>query len=275
VSVSYTYNPFDPDAVPPWTLRIAGVLYADVSLTAIGGLKIKREWTAQKSKETSENVYVWKGETTEQPELTLEAVDRASFSEILALLRAMAPVPVAGGTSASSKTSSTTGQTSTAGGSAAAAAPGSPPVTAESLLAQAQAAANALAKGSSTTSSSSTTTSSSSTTTAQSNPGPRPPTLSIENPMLSLAGITAFACGDLELPTPNAEQKWTMKVKIVPQKPQVPTAAGSMAPAGATPGSQFASQGGQGAGGGGGAAGGTTSGQSAMASNAKAAAAGT
>jgi hypothetical protein len=66
-----------------------------------------------------------------------------------------------------------------------------------------------------------------------------------------------------------------MKVKLVPQKPQVPTAAGTMTPAAATnPGSQFASAGGQGVAGSASSSA-ASSGQSAMAANAKAAAAGT
>jgi hypothetical protein len=237
-AIAYVYNPFATDATPPWQLVIANVLYSEVCLTAIDGLKLKREWKAQKSKETSENTYVWSGETTEQPELTLEAVDRAGFAEILALLTAMAPVPGYTPSAAASSSSSTATPTAQAVGA---------PTTAEGLLAQAQASLAAIDKPTSTGSSSSSgdTSSSSSSTTPAQNAGPRPPTLTIDNPILSLAGITAFACGDVTLPLPNDTLGWVMKVKLVPQKPVTPAGVGTIAPAtaGGPKGTQYVAAG--------------------------------
>jgi hypothetical protein len=256
-------NPFRD--VGPWnTLRLGGVLVKPL-LVEIDGVKTTDEWKDQKSKESSGKVWVFQGTTKDKPKLTLEAPDEESFDDLLRLWEQLKPVPGLGGVSA--PTTSTASAPTTAVGS-----PPAPPVTAESLLAQAQAKLAALnnpSAASSTTGSSSSTAGAGAAAAATSNPGPRPPTVSVQNAILAFHGIFAVARGEWDGPKPTPTRSWKVVLTVIPQEPPTPAGTGAMAPVAS--GSQWAGGGSAGAA----ATGGAPTPQVGIQKNAAAGAAGT
>ncbi len=213
-------NPFDDLA--PWNrIRLGGMLFDELRLVEIDGVSTKDEWKEQKSKESSGKVYVFAGTTVDKPKLTLEACDRAAFVELRRIWDLLKPVPGQGGTVPAAKTPS---QTFAIGSPAAPGSSGSTAPTGQG--------------GVFTVPSGSTSTGSSSSSSSTDNPGPRPPTIRVENEILKWHGITAIARGQWDGPRPTPTNSWRVVLTVVPQQPPTPAGAGAMAPP--SPGSQFA-----------------------------------
>jgi hypothetical protein len=209
-------NPFRDPA--PWnTVRIGGRLIK-ATLTKINGIKLEDEWKVQKSKETSGSVAVFNGtKILEAIELTFEAVGEEDFDDLGDLWNLLAPKPGTGGTVG---TPAPTGGNQFSGGVV------TPKGNAASPSASTTAGTVDTSGGAAKSSSSSTP-----------NPGPRPPTLIIENAILTYLGVTAIARKAWEGPKCTATNSWEVVLTLIQNKPPVPAGVGAQAPP--KPGSQF------------------------------------
>ncbi len=232
--MSFSPNPFAPDGRAPWlVIGFGGVVLRKVSLTKINGVSTKHEWKEQKSKETSGSVNTFSGTKYGHPKLTFEAASEEDFDELSALFDRMKPVPGQGGTGSTGTPSPTLGTPASfaigsaagKGGATAPAAPGG--------------GADAPEKPASSSSTP--------------NPGPRPPTISVQYPSLARHGILACALEEWVDVGFTATNSYEVEITIIPDKPPTPAGAGAMAPP--APGSQFSAGGGGGAGAPGGAGG--------------------
>ena len=262
-----TTNPFAD--VGPWNTLGIGGTQVRATLVEIDGVKTTDEWKAQKSKETNGQVWVFSGTTVDKPKLTLEAVDLADFDDLRRVWQQLKPVPGQGAAVATAGAGSTSGigsPTATAAGQAAFASAGAAAqasgASKEEIFAAANAAAQEASGGTSTGTFGA---AGASSTPSTPNPGPRPPTVSVQNEILAWHGIYAIARGEWDGPKPTATNSWRVILTVVPQEPPTPAGAGAMAPA--TAGSSTASAASPGAA--------YSSGSGSMASNAAAGAAGT
>jgi len=195
----------------PWNrVKIGGRLIKAI-LRAVDGNKIEYDWHEQKPTGKSGATWVYKGAKPSGPfKLTFESVNEEDFDDLGDLYEKFAPQPDLGsGTSASSKANAfTIGQTKDAN-SAPAGGGSASTFTVPDKTTAADAAKDA--KGGS-------------------NPGPRPPTLSIENAHLTYLGVTAVSLKSWEGPKITETNSWQVIIEVIPQKP--PVAAGTgVAPA--------------------------------------------
>lgn len=253
----------------PWTeIHMAGRLIRS-ALVELNDVSTEDEWKKQKSKETSGSVNSFSGTKQNNFTMTFEGVDENDFDDLGDLWNALAPVPGLGG----GTTSATTAAPMTAPGqpSATAVAVGNA-AAAESKASggdwvdqwQARAAAQTDSSSSALDSVNADT---GKDTSKEPSPGPRPPTVAVDHPLLRWHGITAAARKKWEGPFVTETNSVRVKLTMIPDKPPTPAGTGAMAPP--KPGSQFT------IGGGGGSGGGTTSSQDAIGQHAAADAAGT
>jgi len=210
---SQSPNPFRD--IGPWnTLGVAGRLVKAL-LVEVNGVSTKDEWKAQKSKETNGQVWVFSGTTVDKPKLTLEACDAEDFDDLGDLWNVLKPVP--GFTGSATPAAPTGGQQFT--GAAQSKGDASSSSSGGTVNTVADPAAKA------------------STSSSTPNPGPRPPTVSVQNAILAWHGITAIARGEWEGPMVTETNSWRVVITVVPQEQPKPAGVGAMTPA--APGSQF------------------------------------
>lgn len=227
-------NPYR-DPVPFNRIRLGGRLITAI-LKSIDGVVVKHNWKKQKSKDSNGAVFSFQGTDPVGGEggfkLTFSAPNEAMFDDLREVLELIKPVPGQGSTGGTA--APTKGQTFAIGSPAKGDAP-----------AATTPAASSPAGGSS----SSTTTSTTATATGgagtsstdpgtgktdtgdKSNPGPRPPTLPIENAILSdWMGVMAVASAEYEAPKPTGSNGWEWTVGFIHDKPPTPAGTGAMAP---------------------------------------------
>ena len=221
-------NPLDPaQRAACLQIRFGGVL-ALAALTKIDGVKTTDTWKEQKSKETSGSVNSFSGTKYGHPKMTFVATTPAEWVWIAMLWNLLAPVPGLGQVSTTMPTPGTAPQQVSAIGSApAAAAP-----TAQSLL---DAAQTAYANVGAAAAPSSDTTGSSSSGSTTPDPGPRPPTISVQYWALAFHGITAVAREEWDGPYFTDTNGVEVHITFIADKPPVPAGAGAMAPPPTTP----------------------------------------
>lgn len=215
-------NPFI-DPRPFNRVTVAGVLVVAV-LVKFNGISVEDKWKAQKSKETSGMVNVFAGTDPVGGEggfkLTFRAYDIESFDQLYDIYNALAPVPVL----------TTTAPATTSTSSAPTSSIGSPPSTAEGLIAQAQAS---LAQLSNPSAAAQTATDAGASSTPSAgptdNPGPRPPTVPIDNALLAFMGVTSVARKSWAWEE-GPGLSWDVTIGFLVDKPPVPAGAGAMTP---------------------------------------------
>lgn len=226
----------------PWTnpdywqrVKIGG-RQIRANLVAVGGNKIEDEWNEQRSTGSSGATYVFRGTKPPGPvKLTFEIAGDAvadlvaEFDDLREIWDLLAPKKGFGGNG--------TGATQGSPGSAAygkqymqASSPTSPAVStstsAEDLLTQAQAALAAVQSGASDPA----VTATASTPVSVLTPGPKPPTLSIENGYLNYIGINAISRKSWEGPTCTPTNSYQVSIEVVPQREPQKVAVGPAAP---------------------------------------------
>lgn len=206
--------PTNPYREPgPWgEVKIGGRLIV-AHLVAIDGAEIEDEYNVQRPIGQSGAVAVFKGtKIAELITLTFEGYDEASFDDLWTLWEMMRPVPGTGGGTGTPKGSQfyqapTKGQVD---GTTQQLPPGSGLPT------------NTTADGWPKNA------------TASPNPGPRPPTLTIENPALAWIGVTAISRKKWKGPYWRAEVgSWRVDLTVIQAKPPTPANVGAQPPAGA------------------------------------------
>lgn len=208
----------------PWLdIRFGGRL-VKAALVEINGIATKDEWKKQKSKETSGQVNVFAGTTWSDPKFTFEAVDAGDFDDLRRLWELLAPVPGLGGTSLPAGVPS---------GYVSGGPVGSPP------------ASNAAASGTVGVAVGGKTGSKDGWPGGPGipDPGPRPPTVTVQYPPLAWHGITAVARASWEGPIFTATGSIRHIITFVAEKPPKLAGAGAMTPA-KDIGSQYATAGG-------------------------------
>jgi hypothetical protein len=181
-------------------VRIGGILVRAV-LVEVDGVKLEADWNEQRPTGQSGATWVFKGMKPVGPhKLTFEAVDAADFDDLRDLYERFAAKPTALGGPATKESPYTIGQTKDAN-SAGTAMPSTP-------------------GGSSTTDTSGFPKS------QGTNPGPRPPTLSIENAFLQYLGVTAVSLKSWDGPKPTATRSVRVVIELVAQKPPTPAGTG-------------------------------------------------
>lgn len=207
-----------PPAIPnfftnraPWlNITFGGSFTPRAALTAINGVSTEDKWQKQASKETSGSVAVFQGTTWGDVELTFLGTEDADFDDLRTLWDLLAPKP---GQGTGTGTTTTPGQTFAIGSPAKGQAAPTAPTASNFNIPN-----NEPAKTPSV--------------------GPRPPTISVQYPLLAWHGITAVARAKWEGPTPTDTNGLEVKLKLIADKPPTPAGTGAMSPA--SPGSQYA-----------------------------------
>lgn len=208
-------------------VKVGGRL-VKASLVAIDGIKIEDEWNEQRSTGTSGATFVFRGTKPAGPSaLTFEAVDVAEFDDLRELYEMLAPKP-GGGANSKGNTQGSPGSAAYGKGYVQAKSTGATATapSAEALLAQAQAALVAAQNGAVDP----TVTATSSTPVSVLSPGPKPPTLSIENGYLNYIGITAISRKSWEGPRPTPTNSFQVTIGIVPQREPTKVSVGAASP---------------------------------------------
>lgn len=197
-------------------VRIGGRLVKAV-LKAVDGIKIEYEWSEQKPTGTSGASWIYKGAKPAGPhKLTFLCGDGPQYTaaecydDLRDLYERFAPTPnVGGATTSTSGTANafTIGPTKDA--SSAPAAGGGGVITIPDTTTTASAATSGK---------------------SGSNPGPRPPTLTIQNGFINYHGTTAISLKSWDGPKPTDTNGIEVEIEIIPQKEPVPAGTG-IAPA--------------------------------------------
>lgn len=197
------------------------------SLVAVNGIRIEDDWNEQRATNMSGATYVFRGTKPAGPiRLTFVAVSQAELDDLREVYEMLAPKAGAAATPS--------GGTQGSAGSSAygkqfyqAKSPSSPQVSTSSsaaaLLAQAQAALAAAQSGAVDP----TVAATPSTPVSVLTPGPKPPTLSIENGYANYVGITAVSRKTWEGPVPNATNGDEVTIELVPQRAPVKAGVGA------------------------------------------------
>jgi hypothetical protein len=196
-------------------------------LREVDGIKIEGDWSEQKPTGTSGASFLWKGLKPAGPhKLTFETANypgvtaRQCEDDMRVVYEMMQPVPTLGAPVSKGKPTATPST------------PTAPevPVTAEGLLEQAkQALANLDNPAKQKDPTAGTTGESGAPKKEEANPGPRPPTLSMENGFVNYVGTTAVSMKTFEVkPTKNLSLQYVLE--FVPQKALKPAGTG-LAPA--------------------------------------------
>lgn len=199
-------------------VRIGGRVVKAV-LKAVDGIKIEYDWSEQKPTGSSGATWVFKGAKPAGPhKLTFLCADGPKYtmaeceSDMRDHLERFTPAPTVGsgtGTNASSTANAyTIGTTKDADSAPASADDGGTKTIPDKTTA---ADAKTGTKGGS-------------------NPGPRPPTLSIENAFVNYHGTTAISLKSWDGPKPTDTNAIEFEIEVIPQKPPVPAGTG-VAPA--------------------------------------------
>lgn len=214
---------------PAWNrVKIGGHLVLCV-LREVDGIKLEGDWSEQKPTGSSGASWNWKGLKPAGPhKLTFETAygpggitPEACERDMYIVLEMMLPAPSGTAATATKATPTATPTSPTAPAT---------PTTAEGLLQQAQQALKNLdnpAKAADPTAG--TTGSDGSAKKDAANPGPRPPTLSIENGFLNRMGTLAGSYKSFEI-KPTKTNSLQFILEVVPQKPLVAAGTG-LAPA--------------------------------------------
>lgn len=215
-------------------VKIGGRLIK-ASLVAIDGVEIEDDWKEQRSTGNSGATYNYQG--TKPPAfvtLTFEAVSEEEFEDLRDTWHVLEPKPGSGasggGATAGSPGSSAYGKqfmrTSSSGSARSDASP-SP----EQLLAQATQALAALQNGTATTPAASTPApANAKPATPAPSPGPKPPTLSIENGYVNYIGITAISRKKWKGPYATPTNSFRVDLTVVSQKESTKAAVGAASP---------------------------------------------
>lgn len=198
-------------------VRLGGRLITAV-LKTIGNCTIKDNWKMQRSRETGGAVMVFTGTDPVGGEGGFKLTFRAPREDMFDDLRETLDLikPVAGLSSTSSTPSPKGGQQYGIGSPAAADSSGSSSSSGGDFKIPGN------------------------NTTATANPGPRPPTLPIENAILNdWMGVFAVARGEMEAPVPTPDNAWEWTVGFIHDKPPHAAGTGTMGPP-KTTGSQYA-----------------------------------
>jgi hypothetical protein len=185
------------------------------TLVAIGGNKIEDEWNVQRPTGASGATNVFKGTKPAGPAtLTFEAVAEDEFDDLREVYELLAPkvgstTQIGGASTVGSPGSAAYGQQYAQGKSTASAAT----PTASDLLVQAQQALAQLQSGAAAPA-----VQASASSPVLLNPGPRPPTLSIENGYLNYVGINAISRASWEGPTPTETSSFRVVIGVVLQR---------------------------------------------------------
>lgn len=233
-------NPWDsPDFFR--RVKIGGRLIK-ASLVEINGVKIEDKWEVQKPTGKSGATNVFKGTDPAGParltfEIAGDTIDdlRDEWDDLREVYELLEPKPGSGG-NGSGATTGSPGSAAYGKGYVLQSTNTSPAVATkpEDLLAKAQAALAALESGASTAAASSSSSSSSSSsaksTASTPNPGPKPPTLSIENGYFNYVGITAVSRRSWEGPMPGPTNGQRVIIELVMQKEPTKAAVGAASP---------------------------------------------
>lgn len=193
----------------PWNRVLIGGRLIKAVLRDVDGNKIEDDWHDQKPTGSSGATWVFKGTKPVGPfKLTFESVNAEDFDDLGDIYEMLAPKPGLGGTSSDGKANAyTIGQTKDAS-SAPAGGGTAAPVTVPEKTAAADAKKED--KGS--------------------NPGPRPPVLSIENQYFAYLGVTAVSRKSWEGPKITETNSYKVIIELVAQKAPVSAGTG-IAPA--------------------------------------------
>jgi hypothetical protein len=225
------------------TVKIGGRLIL-APLREVDGMKLEGDWSEQKPTGTSGASFTWKGLKPAGPhKLTFETAYGPSVTpqdcedDMRVVHEMMLPQPSIGSGSATQSTPTATPATPTAPPA---------PTTAEGLLQQAQQALKNLDNPAKEKDPTAGTTGTSTAPKADANPGPRPPTLSIENGFVNYVGTTAGSLKSFEVKVTKTNSLQFV-IELVPQKALAPAGTG-LAPAkspdqqGLTPAQRAATQ---------------------------------
>lgn len=216
-------NPWD---APEFYQRvIIGGRPVKANLVEIDGISVEDDWTVQRPLGSSGATNVFKGTKPAGPcKLTFEAVSAEEFDDLRELFELMRPKPGSG----AAGTGATKGQP----GSAAYAkgyvnhssnSNPAPTVTADDLLKSAKAALAQLQAGGPAAASPA----AAGPIASILSPGPKPPTLSIENGYLNYHGITAISRKSWDGPKPTPTNSFRVVVEVVLQKAPIKAAVGA------------------------------------------------
>lgn len=216
-------NPWDaPDL---YQRCVIGGRRIKANLVEIDGISVEDDWAVQRPLGSSGATNVFKGTKPAGPcKLTFEAVSAEEFDDLRELFELMRPKPG----------SSNSGQGNTTGSPGSAAygkgyvnqssnSNPAPTVTADDLLKQAQAALAQLQAGGPAAASPT----AAGPVASILSPGPKPPTLSIENGFLNYHGITAISRKSWDGPKPTATNSYRVVIEVVLQKAPVKAAVGA------------------------------------------------
>jgi hypothetical protein len=214
-------NPFVNRA--PWTvIRFGGVIMR-AALIAIDDVSTEDQWQEQASKETSGKVQVFQGTKKGKFKAKYLCWNEDSYKAVQEHWEMLKPVPTLGGGSGTSAPKAPTGGSQYM--AAAQVKPGQVGgVPAPSKFDAIDTAASDTKDKSG----------------GKSNPGPKPPTISVEYPSLQRHGITAVARGkwtDVGFTETNG---YVVDIEYVAQDPPKPAGTGALAPAQAAAGAQLA-----------------------------------
>ena len=195
------------------------------NLVEIDGISVEDDWTVQRPLGSSGATNVFKGTKPAGPcKLTFEAVSAEEFDDLRELFELMRPKPGQGAA----------GQGATVGSPGSAAygkgyvnqssnSNPAPTVTADDLLKSAKAALAQLQAGGPAAASPT----AAGPIASILSPGPKPPTLSIENGYLNYHGITAISRKSWDGPKPTPTNSFRVVIEVVLQKAPIKAAVGA------------------------------------------------
>lgn len=196
---------FFTDGPEPWYTVTIGGLQLRCALTKIDGNKIEADWHEQKPTGKSGASYVFKGMKPAGPfKMTLEATEADDFTDLRALYEMMGPAPAQGGGGTAPNTTLPAATNKALGGGTAGGGAG------------------LSATGGGSTSSTS--------ATSTPNPGPRPPTLSVENAFFAWHAITQISMKEWDGPKITATNSIEVVVTVIPSSPPTAAAVGTQGP---------------------------------------------
>lgn len=200
------------------------------NLVAVNGNKIEDDWNEQRATGSNSATYVFRGTKPAGPaKLTFEAVSPEEFDDLRAVYEMLAP-KAGYGTNGNGSTQGSPGSAAYGRQFVRASSPNTPQVnaspSAEILLAQAQQALQALQSGAADPA----VTATPSTPVSLLTPGPKPPTLSIENGYLNYVGMTAISRKSWEGPNCTPTNSFQVIIEVVPQREPTKAAVGPAAP---------------------------------------------
>lgn len=207
------------DPRPWWEVRLGGVLL-ECPLVAIDGIEIEDEYNVQRPIGQSGAVAVFKGtKLVEGITLSFEGENRASFSALRGLWDLLAPKPGTGGGTGTTAGSQYTAAASSPNGTTTPTAPTAP---ASTLPATGTGGTGSTASGDGWPKNSS----------ASPYPGPKPPTLTIDNPLLAWIGVVAVSRKKWKGPYwREGAGSWRVDVTFIQSKPPTPANVGAQSPA--------------------------------------------